>query len=110
LQGYGKQFHFQYDQSSSSIGTVSYSISNAINIAQVWDVTDIFNASKIENSQQHSFFKANLGELRKYIALDPSDYYTTKFPNQNFKSKPKRNLVGQDSFKISIMRSLHLLF
>jgi hypothetical protein len=26
LQGYGKQFHFQYDQSSSSIGTVSYSI------------------------------------------------------------------------------------
>nr|WP_309755773.1 type IX secretion system sortase PorU [Flavobacterium sp.] len=102
LQGYGKQFHFQYDQSSSSIGTVSYSISNAINIAQVWDVTDIFNASKIENSNQNSLiFKANLGELRKYIALDPADYYTPhqvpkpKISNQNLKGTLFKNGQGQ---------------
>ena len=102
LQGYGKQFQFQYDQSPSSIGTVSYSISNAINIAQVWDVTDIFNASKIENSGQSTLnFKANLGELRKYIALDPSDYYPPlqvpkpKISNQNLKGTLFKNGQGQ---------------
>ncbi|MFV8355236.1 type IX secretion system sortase PorU [Flavobacterium sp. XS1P32] len=102
LQGYGKQFHFQYDQSPSSTGIASYSISNAINITQVWDVTDIFNASKIENSNQNSLiFKANLGELRKYIALDPSDYYTPlqvprpKISNQNLKGTLFKNGQGQ---------------
>jgi hypothetical protein len=69
LQGYGKQFHFQYDQSSSSIGTVSYSISNAINIAQVWDVTDIFNASKIENSGQSTLILKPIWENSGNILL-----------------------------------------
>lgn len=102
LQGYGKQFHFQYDQSSSSIGTATYSISNAIGISQVWDVTDIYNVSKIENSNQSTLiFKANLGELRKYIAIDPADYYVPfqvpkpKISNQNLKGTLFKNGQGQ---------------
>ena len=102
LQGYGKQFHFQYDQSSSSIGIATYSISNATNITQVWDVTDSFNATKIENSGQNTLnFKTNLGELRKYIALDAADYYTPlqvarpKISNQNLKGTLFKNGQGQ---------------
>ncbi len=102
LQGFGKQFHFQYDQSSSSIGIATYSISNSTNITQVWDVTDIYNTTKIENSNQSTLnFKANLGELRKYIALDPADYYTPlqvarpKISNQNLKGTLFRNEQAQ---------------
>lgn len=102
LQGYGKQFAFQYDLSNSSLGIVSYTVSNATGISQVWDVTDLYNVTKIENSNQSSFtFKANLGELRKYIAIDPADYFTplkdskTKIVNQNLKGTLFKNAQGQ---------------
>ncbi|MFV8374474.1 type IX secretion system sortase PorU [Flavobacterium sp. LB1P71] len=102
LQGYGKQFTFQYDLSNSSLGIVSYSISNATGISQVWDVTDLYNVAKVENSNQSSFtFKANLGELRKYIAIDPADYFTPlkdskpKIANQNLKGTLFKNAQGQ---------------
>jgi hypothetical protein len=102
LQGYGKQFRFQYDLSSSSMGIASYNLSNAAGISQIWDVTDIYNVTKAENANQTSFsFKANLGELRKYVAIDPLDYYTplksskTKIANQNLKGTIFKNAQGQ---------------
>lgn len=102
LQGFGKQFHFQYDLSNSSLGVISYDFSNAATISQIWDVTDIYNVSKIENSNQSAFsFKANLGELRKYIAIDPNDYYSplkerkSKIANSNIKGTVFKNTQGQ---------------
>ncbi|MFV5694758.1 type IX secretion system sortase PorU [Flavobacterium sp. LB3P122] len=102
LQGYGKQFAFQYDLSTSSFGIVSYSFSNATGITQIWDVTDLYNVTKVENSNQSAFsFKANLGELRKYIAIDPADYFTPlkdskpKIANQNLKGTLFKNAQGQ---------------
>ena len=102
LQGYGKQFHFQYDLSSSNIGIVSYNLSNATGISQIWDVTDIYNVTKIENTNQVSIsFKANLGELRKYVAFDALDFYTplktskTKISNQNLKGTLFKDNQGQ---------------
>ncbi|MFV8341328.1 type IX secretion system sortase PorU [Flavobacterium sp. XS2P39] len=102
LQGYGKQFHFQYDLSNSSLGIASYTLSNSSAISQVWDVTDLHNVTKIENSNQSTLtFKANLGELRKYIAIDPADYFTplkdskTKIANQNLKGTLFKNAQGQ---------------
>lgn len=102
LQGYGKQFQFQYDLSNSSLGIVSYTISNASGISEIWDVTDLQNATKVENPNQTSIsFNANLGEIRKYLALDPSDYYTplkgsvTKIANQNIKGTIFKNNQGQ---------------
>ena len=102
LQGYGKQFHFQYDLSNSSLGIATYSISNSTSIPEVWDITDLYNITKVENPGQSSFsFKANLGELRKYIALDASDYFTplksskTKIANQNLKGTIFKNAQGQ---------------
>lgn len=102
LQGYGKQFAFQYDLSNSSLGIVSYSVSNTSGISQIWDITDLYNVTKIENQNQSSFsFKANLGEIRKYIAVDASDYYTplrnqqSKIANQNLKGTLFKNAQGQ---------------
>ncbi|MBC7749158.1 MAG: type IX secretion system sortase PorU, partial [Methylotenera sp.] len=102
LQGYGKQFHFQYDQSGANLGIVSYELSNAIGINQIWDVTDPYTVSKIENTNQPTFsFKANLGELRKYVAVDATDYYTplkeskSKVANQNLKGTLFKNSQGQ---------------
>ena len=102
LLGYGKQFHFQYDQSVSNLGIVNYEISNATGISQIWDVTDIYSIRNVVNSNANTFsFKANLGELRKYIALDPADYYTplkdskAKIANQNLKGTLFKNSQGQ---------------
>lgn len=92
LQGYNKQFRFQFDQASSLIGIGEYQISNAASIKQVWDITDIYNVTKVENTAQSSFsFKTDLGEVRKYIAVDENDYFSpkkdtqSKVVNQNLK-------------------------
>ena len=102
LQGYGKQFHFQYDLSNASLGIATYSIANSASIPEVWDITDLYNITKAENTNQSTFsFKSNLGELRKYIALDSSDYLTPlksskpKIANQNLKGTIFKNAQGQ---------------
>jgi hypothetical protein len=104
LLGTGKQFRFQYDMAGSTAGTVNYTISNASGISQIWDITDLYNVSKIENTNQASFsFKASLGEVRKYIAIDPADYFTplkdnqTKIANQNLKGTLFKN--NQNTFQ-----------
>lgn len=102
LRGYGKQFRFQYDLSLSSLGVGEYQLSNASGISQVWDITDIYNVAKAENSGQSNFaFKANFGQLRQYIAVDYSDLYVPlpdAFPrvfNQDLKGGIFRNAQGQ---------------
>jgi hypothetical protein len=102
LQGFGKQFRFQYDLSNSSLGIVNYSISNAAAIPQVWDVTDVYNIRKVGNNNQNAFsFKANLGELKKYIALDSQDYFSplkeskSKILNTNIKGTVFKNAQGK---------------
>ncbi|WPO80626.1 type IX secretion system sortase PorU [Flavobacterium sp. KACC 22761] len=104
LLGTGKQFKFQYDQAGSTGGIVNYTIGNAAGITQIWDITDIYNVSKIENANQASFsFKASLGEIRKYIAIDALDYLTplkesqSKVANQNLKGTLFKN--AQNSFQ-----------
>ncbi|MBZ4036149.1 type IX secretion system sortase PorU [Flavobacterium sp. 17A] len=104
LLGTGKQFKFQYDLAGSTIGVVNYTIGNAGAISQIWDITDLYNISKIENTNQASFsFKANLGEIRKYVAIDAVDYYTplkesqSKIANQNLKGTLLKN--NQNSFQ-----------
>jgi hypothetical protein len=104
LLGTGKQFKFQYDLAGSTGGIVNYTIGNAAAISQIWDVTDLYNVSKIENNNQATFsFKASLGEIRKYIAVDPADYFTplkesqSKITNQNLKGTLFKNT--QNSFQ-----------
>jgi hypothetical protein len=98
LMGTGEQFQFQYDLASSTAGIANYTIGNATAISQIWDITDLYNVSSFQNSNQASFsLKANMGEIRKYIALDAADYYTpskenqSKIANQNLKGSLFKN-------------------
>lgn len=102
LQGYGKQFPFQFDQAGALIGVGEYQLSNASSISQVWDITDIYNVIKADNTTAGSFsFKANLGSVRQYVAVDNTDYYTpskeskSKVENQNLKGTVFLNSSGQ---------------
>ena len=101
LQGYGKQFRFQYDAGNAANGVVNYTVSNAVGISQIWDVTDIYNVKTVVNSNQNTIdFKANLGEIRKYVALVDTDFFTplkdaqTRVSNQNLKGTLFLNRSG----------------
>ena len=102
LQGYAKQFRFQNESAATLIGVGEYQISGASSIQQVWDITDIYNVTNYENEGNATFsFKVDLGETRKYIALEPSDYYNplresqSKVVNQDIKGTIFNNAQGQ---------------
>ena len=102
LKGYGKQFPFQYDAAYSTFGVGEYQITNASTIQQIWDITDIYNVRKAENTNQNTFiFKDNLGEVKKYIAVDLNDFYTPQtdsqanVSNQNLKGTIFNDAQGQ---------------
>ncbi len=77
LKGFGKQFRFKVDEVATEIGTCEYQISDATNIVQVWDITDIYNVTNKENNGQAQFaLKAFMGEKRNYIVIDKSDFYS----------------------------------
>lgn len=104
LTGYGKQFRFQNNEASTTAGVAEYQLNSASGIKQIWDITDIYNATKIENSNSNTVsFKANLGEIRNYIAIDATDYYSplresqTKVANQDLKGTIFKN--GQGVFQ-----------
>ncbi|MFM7018713.1 type IX secretion system sortase PorU [Flavobacterium sp.] len=101
LVGYGKQFRFTNNATSSLTGIAQYQFSNATGIAQVWDITDIYNVGSYTNSGQSNFsFKADLGQTKKYIALDLSDTYNpskdanTSVANQDLKGTVFKNNQG----------------
>ena len=78
LKGTGKQFLFYRDDAASQMGIANYTVSDIASISQVWDVTDLYNVSQLDNQDTSGnlfSFKANLGEVRKYVAVVPSDYY-----------------------------------
>jgi hypothetical protein len=101
LQGYGKQFRFQYDDAATNTGVIQYQFSNATGISYAWDITDIFNVTKTTNDGTANFsFKAYLGEERKYIAVDKNNFLSplkdskTRVANQNLKGTILKNSAG----------------
>lgn len=103
LSGNGRQFRFRYNDAATNNGVIQYSVSNASGISEIWDITDIYNAGKIVNTslQPQLSFKATLGEVRQYIAVVPSDYYTplrenqARVANQNIKGTIFNGTGGQ---------------
>ena len=85
----------------SNVGIGQYTITSANNTPQVWDVTDLSNVIKYENTSGATFaFKVNLGNQKKYVALDLSDTYTplkeinSVVQNQNLKGTIFNNNQG----------------
>lgn len=102
LSGFGKQYRFQYNDAATAMGFGEYTFTTAASLTQVWDITDIYNVQKTLNDNQSSFsFKAALGEVRKYIAVDSQDYFSpkkdsnAKVANQNLKGTIFKNAQGQ---------------
>lgn len=102
LRGNGRQFRFRYNDAANNIGVIEYQFSNAGSIAEVWDITDIYNVKKIANQGQAQFsFKAPMGEVRQYVAVAPTDYAepmregNTRVGNQNLKGTIFNNSQGQ---------------
>ena len=102
LKGTGKQFRFQYDDAANTIGVGKFDILNATSINEIWDITDIYNVEKVETNGANAFsFNASLGEVRKYIAVVSSDYYSplreskSRVSNQDLKGTVFKNSQGQ---------------
>jgi len=93
LSGTGFQLPFKYNDAAILSGVAEYQINNAAQFSEVWDVTNKGTISKIanDNASNTITFKAQLGEIRKYIAVNPSDYYfpikvtPSNIQNQNLK-------------------------
>jgi hypothetical protein len=102
LTGGSTQLNFRYDEAALLTGIGEYQLSNASQYSQVWDVTNTGSISAIinENNAQNINFKAQLGEVRKYVAIHNSDFYTptrvnpSTVPNQNLKGTVFRDEQG----------------
>lgn len=88
-----KQFQFKNSSVATASGIGQYNLSNASQVSEVWDVTDKYNVSSVENPEGNAVlsFKVPLGTLRTYIALTPTDFFEPKMDsnttlnNQNIK-------------------------
>ena len=98
-----KQFQFKNTSVASASGIGQYTISNAAQVSEVWDVTDSYNVSNVLNTDAASnlSFTANLGMLKTYVALTSLDYFEPKFDskttvnNQNIKGTVFLNNQGE---------------
>jgi hypothetical protein len=111
----GNQFTFKKNSVAAESGIGEYVITNASDISQVWDITDKYNVTTKLNVDENSTFsvKAQLGELRYYLVVDPSDYFEPKrdsdssISNQNIKGSVFKNDAGafQDVDYIIVARN-----
>lgn len=102
LNGGDSQFRFQHNNTATMAGVGEYQIANAANISQVWEITDRYNIRYLRNETGANFnFKANLGSLKQYVAVVPSDFKSPKkdrtsgIANQNLKGTIFLNEQGQ---------------
>jgi hypothetical protein len=73
----GNQFVFKNDEVALNSGIVQYTLANATNVQEVWDITDKYNVKGVINSDQDSniIFKDIAGSAKKYVSVTSSDYY-----------------------------------
>jgi len=93
LEGNNKQMSFKWNRAGLESGIGEYQISNASQFSQIWDITNPRLVTSKTNTANASFsFKANLGEPRAYVAVNPTNYYDPIKINQSY--VPNQNLKG----------------
>jgi len=91
LMATDQQFIFKNNSTATLTGIGEYIISNANAVTEVWDITDKYNVTAKNNNGASTFsFKANMGEIRTYIAVS-NNYYT---PNIDDTTVINTNLKG----------------
>jgi hypothetical protein len=99
----GNQLRFKNSIVANTSGIAGYNLTNASSVSEVWDITDKFNVTKTNNTNQDSnfSFKTAAGTLRSYVAITSSGYYqplrdgTVRVSNQNIKGTIFQNDQGQ---------------
>ncbi|WP_299334861.1 type IX secretion system sortase PorU [uncultured Psychroserpens sp.] len=111
----GSQFVFKNNDVALNPGIAEYTISNANNLQEVWDITDKYNVKSVINTDQSQTlsFKDVAGESKRYITVSNLDYFqpsrdaNTSVSNQNIKGTIFLNEQGefQDIDYIIVARS-----
>ncbi len=113
----GNQFQFYNNEATTSIGIGEYTFSNASQVSEIWDISDKYNASSIENTAGSSIvFKSSLGALKTFITVTEADFYEPTIPsssvvgNQNIKGTVFQNDKGdfQDVDYLMLTPATHL--
>ncbi len=103
LKSIGQQFQFKHNAMPTLSGIGEFSISNASNISEVWDVTDPYNPVSYsnENNTTEFSFKTVLGSEKKFQTVDLTDTFTPTqvsnriVQNQDLKGTVFLNQQGQ---------------
>nr|WP_321230806.1 type IX secretion system sortase PorU [uncultured Psychroserpens sp.] len=99
----GTQFVFKNNQVALSSGIVQYTLTNATNVQEVWDITDKYNVKAVINSDQNStlVFKDIAGSAKKYLTVTNLNYFqpsreaNTSVANQDIKGTIFKNTQGE---------------
>ena len=99
----GNQFVFKNNEVALSSGIVQYTLANATNVQEVWDITDKYNVKAVINSDQNSnlVFKDLAGSAKKYVSVTSTDYYqpsrdsNSSVSNQDIKGTVFLNTQGE---------------
>ena len=99
----GTQFVFKNKEVVLNPGVAQYTLSNASNIQEVWDITDMYNIKSIINTDQSSnfIFKDISGIEKKFTTVTNSDYFepssdgNSSVPNQDLKGTLFLNANGE---------------
>ena len=105
-----KQFIFRNLDVANSIEVVEYNIGNAANISSVWEVTNSFEPTIIQNNSTGLTFnfKAEGGVFKEYIVLNKGDYFTPiKLENSVVENQNLHNLTNLDYVVITQDYLLH---
>lgn len=99
----GEQFIFKNHQVAATPGIVEYTMANAAQVSEIWDISNKYEVTSIENVDANGIFtfKSISGIAKTYLAVTPSDYYEplkeskTSIVNQNIKGTIFKDDQGQ---------------
>jgi len=99
----GSQFRFYNNQVALTNGVVQYTLSNASNVQEVWDISDKYNVATAVNTDQAAefSFKELAGSQKKYVTVTSLNYFeplrdgNTSVANQNLKGTIFNNSAGE---------------
>ncbi|RBP29947.1 peptidase C25-like protein [Oceanihabitans sediminis] len=73
----GNQFSFRNKAVATSTGIGRYTITNASNVSEIWEITDLYNVTTAVNTEASNTFSftSNLGSLKEYVVVGKTGYF-----------------------------------
>jgi len=115
----GNQFHFKNQSTTvNTTGVANYNLSNAAQVQEVWDVTNIYDVETIPNTNQDNVlsFNAPMGDLKTFVTVSSQNYFqpilsqNSRVNNINLKGTIFQNAQGlfQDIDYLMLTTRSHL--